>query len=102
MCDTVGVSEQFFCHVSIQDQGLDQIADGVATLKNMAGDINEVKMLTCCLIFHCASEWLDGRWKQSLCVILTDVCGLCLQELDRQVPLIDEIDSKVTWIWSMA
>lgn len=40
-----------------QDQGLDHIADGLATLKNMAGDINE--------------------------------------ELDRQVPLIDEIDTKV-------
>ncbi len=40
-----------------QDQGLDVIAEGLETLKNMAGDINE--------------------------------------ELDRQVPMIDEIDTKV-------
>ncbi|ERN18132.1 hypothetical protein AMTR_s00054p00051700 [Amborella trichopoda] len=40
-----------------QDQGLDAIADGLDTLKNMAHDMNE--------------------------------------ELDRQVPLIDEIDTKV-------
>lgn len=40
-----------------QDQGLDVIAEGLETLKNMAGDINE--------------------------------------ELDRQVPLADEIDTKV-------
>ncbi|KAI9154441.1 hypothetical protein LWI28_026346 [Acer negundo] len=40
-----------------QDQGLDMISEGLDTLKNMAGDMNE--------------------------------------ELDRQVPLVDEIDSKV-------
>ncbi|MCL7036975.1 hypothetical protein MKW94_012074, partial [Papaver nudicaule] len=40
-----------------QDQGLDVIAEGLDTLKNMASDMNE--------------------------------------ELDRQVPLADEIDSKV-------
>ncbi|KAK1563756.1 hypothetical protein Q3G72_032438 [Acer saccharum] len=40
-----------------QDQGLDMISEGLDTLKNMAGDMNE--------------------------------------ELDRQVPLMDEIDSKV-------
>ncbi|XP_031391308.1 syntaxin-71-like [Punica granatum] len=40
-----------------QDQGLDVIAEGLDTLKNMAGDLNE--------------------------------------ELDRQVPLMDEIDDKV-------
>ncbi|KAL8459454.1 hypothetical protein ACS0TY_036806 [Phlomoides rotata] len=40
-----------------QDQGLDVIAEGLDTLKNMAGDMNE--------------------------------------ELDRQVPLMDEIDTKV-------
>lgn len=42
---------------SVQDQGLEVIAEGLDTLKNMAHDMNE--------------------------------------ELDRQVPLMDEIDTKV-------
>jgi len=49
--------QEFEMRRAKQDQGLDMIAEGLDTLKNMAQDINE--------------------------------------ELDRQVPLIDEIDTKV-------
>lgn len=32
----------------LQEQGLDVIAEGLSTLKNMAGDINEVVMCVLC------------------------------------------------------
>ncbi|KAL3701142.1 hypothetical protein R1sor_019164 [Riccia sorocarpa] len=55
--ESKGFRSEYEYRKAKQDQGLDQIAEGIATLKYMAGDINE--------------------------------------ELDRQVPLIDEIDTKV-------
>lgn len=69
-----------------QDQGLDYIAEGLDTLKNMAEDINEVHLyryilLMLCFFGSCRSDSLTATYT--------------LQELDRQEPLMDEIDTKV-------
>lgn len=68
----------------IQDQGLEVIAEGLDTLKNMAHDMNEV-LLVQLFLFACAIESWTGI------IFLFNYC----QEVDRQVPLMDEIDDKV-------
>lgn len=55
--ESTGFRQEFQARKARQDQGLDVIAEGLATLKNMAGDINE--------------------------------------ELDKQAPMIDEVDIKI-------
>nr|XP_010924473.1 syntaxin-71 isoform X1 [Elaeis guineensis] len=67
-----------------QDQGLDIISEGLDTLKNMAHDMDEV---CCCLLYMLDSRYYD-RFR-------IDLFSLSMQELDRQVPLMDEIDTKV-------
>ncbi|XP_024514955.1 syntaxin-71 [Selaginella moellendorffii] len=57
--ESKGFRQEYETRKARQDQGLDTIAEGLSTLRNMAQDINE--------------------------------------EMDRQVPLIDEIDSKVDY-----
>lgn len=71
----------------LQDQGLDVIAEGLDTLKNMAHDMNEVWL---CPIFN--ELLMSGKYVE-YCLSLNYEC--CLQEVDRQVPLMDEIDDKV-------
>ena len=84
----------------LQDQGLSMISEGLDTLKNMACDMNEVLIvcwkicLKCgickksCLYVTIGRYVIDhGIWIQ--CVMWY------VQELDRQVPLMDEIDTKV-------
>jgi len=71
-----------------QDQGLDIISEGLDTLKNLANDMNEVGLWI--LLLH-----------MEYCPKKIDIYQLLwfFQELDRQVPLIDEIDTKV-WNFS--
>lgn len=76
-----------FCNTFFsQDEGLDVIAEGLDTLKHMASDMNEV----CCIwVLYFGRRFLSTAhefWIEML---------LILQELDRQVPLMDEIDTKV-------
>ncbi|KAM0904528.1 hypothetical protein ACQ4PT_017975 [Festuca glaucescens] len=64
-----------------QDAGLDAIGEGLETLRNMAADMNEVTIL-CFFSSHT--------------MIMCSVLNCCdHQELDRQVPLMDEMDDKV-------
>lgn len=68
----------------VQDEGLDIISEGLGTLKNLAHDMNEVWMWFTYLCFILLlEEFRDWSLFQYF------------QELDRQVPLIDEIDTKV-------
>lgn len=66
-----------------QDQGLDVISEGLDTLKNMAHDMNEVSFLF----------WLFQNKKTLYWFYCVE------QELDRQVPLMDEIDAKVVFLF---
>ena len=64
------------------------IAEGLDTLKNMAHDMNEVLRL---FYLHLL---LDFEYAAKLSTTI-GCCLLWLQEIDRQVPLMDEIDTKV-------
>lgn len=72
----------------MQDEGLDVIAEGLDTLKNMANDLNEVCFRT---------PIIDASVLVYFLLVLNFFlcCTSDLQELDRQVPLMDEIDDKV-------
>lgn len=73
--------------VYMQDQGLDMISEGLDTLKNMAHDMNEVSYVPDLIIFIFTLINI---------LVDSDCCMLCyFQEIDRQVPLMDEIDTKV-------
>lgn len=67
----------------MQDQGLAVISEGLDTLKDMAHNMNEVCCI-CVLIFVSSSVKVTDSWNLGH-----------MQELDRQVPLMDEIDTKV-------
>ena len=41
-----------FCNDILQDEGLDVIGEGLATLKNMASDMNEVASRACFLVIR--------------------------------------------------
>lgn len=75
----------------LQDQGLDVIAEGLDTLKDMARDMNEVSFVPCLSHFLRKITRIEfysrGRCKFNNISFF--------QELDRQVPLMDEIDDKV-------
>jgi hypothetical protein len=75
----------------VQDEGLDFVSQGLDTLKNLAEDMNQVSSVgrKCALLLFsvtCDPNSFPG------CIWLPHVP---LQELDRQVPLMDEIDTKV-------
>jgi hypothetical protein len=44
---------------NVQDEGLDVIAAGLTTLKDMAGDINEVRLLWC-IYFYTTEDMLQA------------------------------------------
>jgi hypothetical protein len=75
------VTRPAFRNDILQDEGLDIIGEGLETLRNMAADMNEVTIL-CFFPSH----------KMIMCSVL-NCCDH--QELDRQVPLMDEMDDKV-------
>ncbi|XP_035541326.1 syntaxin-71-like isoform X1 [Juglans regia] len=76
-----------------QDQGLDIISEGLDTLKNLAQDMNEVVTgLKLSLMML-----LEERRLISFCPVFFPIY---VQELDRQVPLIDEIDTKADRVTS--
>lgn len=66
----------------VQEQGLDVISEGLDTLKNLAQDMNEV-----------------GHFAYNICndvkIVLIDHLLCHDQEIERQVPLMAEIDTKV-------
>lgn len=63
------------------------IAEGLDTLKNMAHDMNEVRFFLVVFVFPLLCLW---------CFSFLSSLYVCqLQEFDRQVPLMDEIDTKV-------
>ncbi|XP_040869724.1 syntaxin-71-like isoform X2 [Glycine max] len=83
--ESSGFRKEYEMRKMKQDQGLDMIAEGLDTLKNMAHDMNEVRFLLCLSFsfFLCPPPHLSSLFMYQI------------QELDRQVPLMDEIDTKV-------
>jgi SYP7 family syntaxin len=80
---------------NVQDEGLDVIAAGLTTLKDMAGDINEVRLLWH-IFFYTTEDMLQAASRG--CPIQMDAKLSWLdnlQELNKQMPLIDEVDTKV-------
>lgn len=74
------------------------ISEGLHTLKNMAHDMNEVIFLTISVLGLCIHFHLF----LSVGFLVVTLQGSTrtlnmhfMQELDRQVPLMDEIDTKV-------
>ena len=64
------------------------IAEGLDTLKNMAHDMNEVRFLLYLSFFLFVFIFPH----------LSSLFMYQIQELDRQVPLMDEIDTKVRFV----
>jgi hypothetical protein len=48
---------------NVQDEGLDVIAAGLTTLKDMAGDINEVRLLWC-IYFYTTEDMLQAASRE--------------------------------------
>lgn len=79
------LTTRFQINVFLQDEGLDVISEGLDALKNLARDMNEV---CCFLICPNYIVFLSGG----------DLHFLLFQELDKQVPLMDEMETKVRFV----
>uniref|UniRef100_A0A0E0M0B0 t-SNARE coiled-coil homology domain-containing protein n=1 Tax=Oryza punctata TaxID=4537 RepID=A0A0E0M0B0_ORYPU len=79
--DSSGLNFSIF---TCRDGALEFISEGLDTLKNLAEDMNEV-----CVLANANDVSAYGP------KIRAEIVHVTLQELNRQVPLMDEIDNKV-------
>lgn len=104
--ELISISFKTIYLICLQDEGLDFISEGLDTLKNLAEDMNEVNYPALSSAHKKEKNkkeiqgenknlWHSGSWKmRSNCFYFIHF-PLFFQELDRQVPLVDEIETKV-------